>query len=111
PHAAGRWLPGGVAAMPWRAVRPGRRGQAPHGKKVLMSTHMVASGRPVSPGVRDVSRPGFTLAAAVLGFFVVTLDATVVNVALPSVRADFGRSEEHTLNSSHLGISYAVFCL
>src|SRR5262245_64000688 len=22
-----------------------------------------------------------------------------------------GRSEEHTLNSSHLGISYAVFCL
>ena len=55
-----------------------------------MSTHMVASGRRVSPGVRDVSRPGFTLAAAVLGFFVVTLDATVVNVALPSVRADFG---------------------
>ncbi|HEU5420270.1 MAG TPA: DHA2 family efflux MFS transporter permease subunit [Streptosporangiaceae bacterium] len=30
------------------------------------------------------------LAAAVLGFFVVTLDATVVNVALPSVRADLG---------------------
>jgi len=51
---------------------------------------MVASGRRVSPGVRDVSRPGFTLASAVLGFFVVTLDATVVNVALPSVRADFG---------------------
>src|SRR6266516_1849661 len=81
----------------WRCRRdavagcaPGRRGQAPHGKNVLMSTHMVASGRRVSPGVRDVSRPGFTLAAAVLGFFVVTLDATVVNVALPSVRADFG---------------------
>ena len=55
-----------------------------------MSAHMVASGRRVSPGLRDVSRPGFTLAAAVLGFFVVTLDATVVNVALPSVRADFG---------------------
>src|SRR2546430_13400804 len=55
-----------------------------------MSAHMVASGRRVSPGLRDVSRPGFTLAAAVLGFLVVTLDATVVSVALPSVRADFG---------------------
>jgi MFS transporter, DHA2 family, methylenomycin A resistance protein len=36
------------------------------------------------------SSSGRALAAAVLGFFVVTLDATVVNVALPSVRADFG---------------------
>jgi MFS transporter, DHA2 family, methylenomycin A resistance protein len=55
-----------------------------------MSTRMVAGGRRVSPGTRNASSPGFTLAAAVLGFFVVTLDATVVNVALPSVRADFG---------------------
>ena len=55
-----------------------------------MSTHMVASGRRVSPGIPDAASPGFALAAAVLGFFVVTLDATVVNVALPSVRADFG---------------------
>jgi EmrB/QacA subfamily drug resistance transporter len=30
------------------------------------------------------------LVAAVLGFFVVTLDAVIVNVALPSVRADLG---------------------
>jgi MFS transporter, DHA2 family, methylenomycin A resistance protein len=30
------------------------------------------------------------LAAAVLGFFVVTLDAVVVNVTLPSIRADLG---------------------
>jgi EmrB/QacA subfamily drug resistance transporter len=30
------------------------------------------------------------LIAAVLGFFVVTLDAVVVNVALPSIRRDFG---------------------
>src|SRR5438270_12744489 len=36
------------------------------------------------------SRPDFTLAAAVLGFFVITLDAVVVNVALPSIRRDFG---------------------
>jgi len=30
------------------------------------------------------------LAAAVLGFFMITLDAVVVNVALPSVRGEFG---------------------
>ncbi|MFD2081984.1 drug resistance transporter, EmrB/QacA subfamily [Actinopolymorpha cephalotaxi] len=33
---------------------------------------------------------GFALAAAVLGFFVVTLDAVVVNVALPSIRTGLG---------------------
>lgn len=33
---------------------------------------------------------GFALAAAVLGFFVVTLDAVVVNVALPSIRDGLG---------------------
>src|SRR3954451_4023072 len=33
---------------------------------------------------------GFALAAAVLGFFVVTLDAVVVNVALPSIRSGLG---------------------
>jgi MFS transporter, DHA2 family, methylenomycin A resistance protein len=31
-----------------------------------------------------------TLAAAVLGFFIVTFDAVVVNVALPSIRRDLG---------------------
>jgi MFS transporter, DHA2 family, methylenomycin A resistance protein len=31
-----------------------------------------------------------TLAAAVLGFFIITLDAVVVNVALPSIRHDLG---------------------
>jgi DHA2 family methylenomycin A resistance protein-like MFS transporter len=31
-----------------------------------------------------------TLSAAVLGFFVITLDAVVVNVALPSIRDDLG---------------------
>ncbi|AEK42271.1 MFS transporter [Amycolatopsis mediterranei] len=31
-----------------------------------------------------------TLAAALLGFFVVTLDAVIVNVALPAIRADLG---------------------
>jgi EmrB/QacA subfamily drug resistance transporter len=36
------------------------------------------------------SRRSVTLAAAVLGFFVVTFDAVVVNVALPSIRRDLG---------------------
>ncbi len=34
--------------------------------------------------------PGPALAAAVLGFFVITLDAVVVNVALPAIRRDLG---------------------
>ncbi len=51
---------------------------------------MVASGCRARDGIQGTSSPGFALAAAVAGFFVVTLDATVVNVALPSVRADFG---------------------
>lgn len=32
--------------------------------------------------------PGWSLAAALLGFFVVTLDAVIVNVALPDIRRD-----------------------
>jgi DHA2 family methylenomycin A resistance protein-like MFS transporter len=36
------------------------------------------------------SNPSLALAAAVLGFFIVTFDAVVVNVALPSIRQDFG---------------------
>ena len=39
-------------------------------------------------GSRPLTAPA--LAAAVLGFFVVTLDAVIVNVALPSVRTDLG---------------------
>ncbi len=35
-----------------------------------------------------IPRPGLALAAALLGFFVITLDAVVVNVALPSIRSD-----------------------
>ncbi|HEX8035917.1 MAG TPA: hypothetical protein VF510_18825, partial [Ktedonobacterales bacterium] len=40
-------------------------------------------------GQRD-SGAGAALAVAVLGFFVVTLDALVVNVALPSIGRDLG---------------------
>jgi DHA2 family methylenomycin A resistance protein-like MFS transporter len=35
-------------------------------------------------------RTNAALAASVLGFFVVTLDATIVNVVLPSIRTDLG---------------------
>ena len=55
-----------------------------------MSTLLVARPEPVVKGLRGRSRSGCTLAAAVLGFFVITLDAVVVNVALPSIRADLG---------------------
>src|SRR5436853_1279974 len=49
---------------------------------------------PVAVEAEPTSHPrspsSLTLAAAVLGFFVITLDAVVVNVALPSIRGDFG---------------------
>ncbi|HEX8859147.1 MAG TPA: MFS transporter [Actinomycetes bacterium] len=51
---------------------------------------VVASPPRVSHGVQGRFRSGFALAAVVLGFFVVTLDAVVVNVALPSIRGDLG---------------------
>jgi MFS transporter, DHA2 family, methylenomycin A resistance protein len=56
----------------------------------LVSVLLAANRRRARPGASDGSRPGFALAAAVLGFFVITLDAVVVNVALPSVRRDLG---------------------
>lgn len=49
-----------------------------------------------TPTTTPITAPGrsrhatATLAATVLGFFVVTLDAVVVNVALPSIRTDLG---------------------
>jgi EmrB/QacA subfamily drug resistance transporter len=48
--------------------------------------------RPTQPGTTPCQsrHATATLAAAVLGFFVVTLDAVVVNVALPSIGADLG---------------------
>jgi EmrB/QacA subfamily drug resistance transporter len=41
-------------------------------------------------GRRGSSGSGLTLTAAVLGFFMVTLDAVIVNLALPSIRASLG---------------------
>lgn len=36
------------------------------------------------------ARPRASLAVAMLGFFVVALDAQIVNVALPAIRSDLG---------------------
>jgi MFS transporter, DHA2 family, methylenomycin A resistance protein len=67
PHYAPN--PGEIFCCSWLLVTtPGRRSQVPQGRL----------------------RSGFTLAATVLGFFVVTVDAVVVNVALPSIRGDLG---------------------
>jgi EmrB/QacA subfamily drug resistance transporter len=41
-----------------------------------------------SAGQPPVPAPGWSLAAGLLGFFVVTLDAVIVNVALPDIRRD-----------------------
>ena len=53
---------------------------------------VLATSAPAEPEARAVRGarpdPRAALAASVIGFFVVTLDATVVNVALPSIRAD-----------------------
>ncbi|MEW2520656.1 MFS transporter [Actinacidiphila alni] len=50
------------------------------------ASRVPASDAPAAEGV--VRSPGRTLAAALLGFFVITLDASVVTVALPSIGAD-----------------------
>jgi DHA2 family methylenomycin A resistance protein-like MFS transporter len=55
-----------------------------------MSTPLITS----HSSAADAARPGGSavpaLTAAVLGFFIITLDAVVVNVALPSIRRDLG---------------------
>ncbi len=45
---------------------------------------------PISSPVERGGSPTWALGAALLGFFVVTFDAVVVNVALPSIRDDLG---------------------
>src|SRR4051812_25324165 len=49
-----------------------------------------ASAAPAGRSTRRSPHATATLAAAVVGFFVVTVDAVVVNVALPSIRDDLG---------------------
>ena len=55
-----------------------------------MSTLLITDRPPASHGTRGGPRSGFALAAAVLGMFMITFDAVVVNIALPSIRHDLG---------------------
>ncbi|TDT97905.1 DHA2 family methylenomycin A resistance protein-like MFS transporter [Streptomyces sp. 846.5] len=54
-----------------------------------MSTAVETAG-PVRDGQSSGSRSRFALGAALLGFFVTTLDALIVSVALPSIGKDLG---------------------
>ena len=55
---------------------------------VSISASMSAPPAGLSLARPDAPGPGWSLAAALLGFFVVTLDAVIVNVALPDIRQD-----------------------
>jgi EmrB/QacA subfamily drug resistance transporter len=59
-------------------------------KEGQVSTLTAAGRQRARRGARNGSSSGFTLAAAVLGFFMITLDAVIVNIALPSIRHEFG---------------------
>ena len=61
-----------------------------YGRRERERPTLVVDGPPADAGVRCGTGSGFTLAAAVLGFFVITLDAVVVNVAIPAVRGELG---------------------
>ena len=56
-----------------------------------MSSSFAFFPRPAGTGAGERgTRAGWALAAALLGFFVMTLDALVVNVALPEIGNGFG---------------------
>jgi EmrB/QacA subfamily drug resistance transporter len=79
-----------LAGPPHRRTR--LRGNGPPVSS-LESTRMsapTATGVRHGAGPRTETHPAAALAAAVLAFFVITLDATIVNVALPSIRTDLG---------------------
>jgi MFS transporter, DHA2 family, methylenomycin A resistance protein len=88
-EVATQQLAGVAVAGPCR-LRASSAWKASLGKEHLVSALMVASRGRVRRGMWDDYGSGFTLAAAVLGFFMITLDAVIVNVALPTIRAELG---------------------
>src|SRR6266540_5043926 len=92
---------------------------------------------PSTARIRSTDRRWLAVAVLAVAQFMVFLDETVVNVALPSIKGDLGFSESSLawvvnayilvfggllllggrdrkstrLNSSNITISYAVFCL
>ncbi|MFD5076876.1 MFS transporter [Streptomyces sp. NPDC058371] len=59
--------------------------ESPYGKKAESPCGEAESGHPAHP-----ASPALTLLAALLGFALITLDASVVNVALPSIGSVLG---------------------
>src|SRR6266480_1481934 len=85
----GRGLVDDVTTSPTTATATDRPAMPAIG---IENTHVRGShvsGRGSSAPIGD-RHAGLALAAAVLGFFVVTLDAVVVNVTLPVIRTDLG---------------------
>jgi hypothetical protein len=80
-------------------IRLGKRYQAPFSSKSRMSSRqdgpVITTAIPNFKAIKATSRdartsPALTLVVALLGFFVVTFDAVVVNVTLPTIRHDLG---------------------
>lgn len=53
-----------------------------------------ASGNPLARFITDANYPWFAVIPVILGLFVVIMDNSIVNVALPHIMADFGSNVE-----------------
>ncbi|HEX6526036.1 MAG TPA: DHA2 family efflux MFS transporter permease subunit [Streptosporangiaceae bacterium] len=72
------------------AARAGNQADRDSAGVLSLAAMSATRGRHVAGRVRRDPSPGFRLAAAVLGFFMITLDAVIVNIALPAIRRDLG---------------------
>jgi MFS transporter, DHA2 family, methylenomycin A resistance protein len=81
----------GTVEISVRLPDPARPVQHPSARRRPVMSATALTGRLRPPAWADrTGSPGAALAAAVLTFFVITLDAVVVNVALPAVRGELG---------------------
>ena len=74
--------------------------------RVLTSDTQTSSYPPYN--IEKIDEDAYRISVAVAGFSEADLN---VEVRESSLIISAGRSEEHSLNSSHTVISYAVFCL